>query len=319
GRVAYEPNSLGGGCPYQAGAAQGGFTTYAERVDAKKVRARSESFFDHYSQATLFYNSQADHEKEHIISALSFELGKVETESIRERMLFQLSQVDLSMAERVAGQLGMVVPTKLDGPVNQSLPADADPATLQPIKKKQSLDKSAALSMANTVKDSIKTRQIAALISDGFDEIGLAAMKAVLLAEGARVLMVAPHGGEVAASDGSTLKADHTFLTSASVLFDAILIPGGSQSIAALKNDADAVHFVNEAYRHCKAIAALAEGKELVQRSFIGRQFGAAPAHSPATAGVILEDDPAQAGPAFVAAIAQHRAWEREIASKVPA
>src|SRR5687768_9975893 len=112
GNTSYEPNSLRGGCPFQAGADMGGFTSYAERIDSQKIRARSASFFDHFSQATLFFNSQTEPEKGHIIRALRFELGKVETISIRERMLGLLAQVDKNLAQQVAEGLGLSVPSK---------------------------------------------------------------------------------------------------------------------------------------------------------------------------------------------------------------
>jgi catalase len=125
GQTSYEPNSLRGGCPFQAGADMSGFTSYAERIDAQKIRARSASFFDHFSQATLFFNSQTEPEQNHIVNALRFELGKVETPHIRERMLFLLAQVDKTLANRVAEGLGANVPAKLDKPMNMSFPADA--------------------------------------------------------------------------------------------------------------------------------------------------------------------------------------------------
>jgi catalase len=110
GQTSYEPNSLRGGCPFQAGMDMGGFQSFAEQIDAQKIRARSASFFDHFSQATLFYNSQTEPEKQHIIRALRFELGKVETPPIRERMLALLAQVDKGLANSVAEGLGTKVP-----------------------------------------------------------------------------------------------------------------------------------------------------------------------------------------------------------------
>src|SRR6185295_10145883 len=127
GQTSYEPNSLKGGCPFQAGTDMSGFSSYAERIDARKIRERSPSFMDHFSQATLFFNSQSVPEQNHIINALRFELGKVETPPIRERMLFLLAQVDKTLANRVAEGLGLQVPTKLEKPLNMSFPADADP------------------------------------------------------------------------------------------------------------------------------------------------------------------------------------------------
>ena len=102
GRVSYQPNSLGGGCPMQAQANVGGFVSYAEEMKGTKVRRRSEKFFDHFSQAKLFYNSQSPPEKAHIVQALQFELGKVEVSAIRARMLGLLAQVDKTLAGLVA-------------------------------------------------------------------------------------------------------------------------------------------------------------------------------------------------------------------------
>src|SRR3984885_11683409 len=102
GKSSYNPNSIGGGCPFQAKMAEGGFTSHTERIDAVKVRARSRSFFDHFSQATLFFNSQSEAEKNHLVNALRFELGKLTIPAIRERMVGLLTQVDKTLAAQVA-------------------------------------------------------------------------------------------------------------------------------------------------------------------------------------------------------------------------
>src|SRR3984893_7541074 len=132
GRVAYHPNTLGGGCPLQAGRAAGGFATHPEAMDGRKVRERGEKFFDHFSQATLFWNSQSDPEKQHIVRALRFELGKLEAAAVRERMVGMLAQVDRTLAGQVGEGLGLAVP-KLAGPLNLSVPADADPKKFRAI------------------------------------------------------------------------------------------------------------------------------------------------------------------------------------------
>ena len=166
----------------------GGFQSFAERIDAQKIRARSASFFDHFSQATLFYNSQSEPEKQHIIRALRFELGKVETPPIRERMLALLAQVDKGLANSVAEGLGAKVPKKLDKPLNMSFPAGVDPRKFQPKRLPQEIDSSPALSMVNNPnfpKDSIKTRKVAVLLADGFDAAAVDQMNKVLLTAGA--------------------------------------------------------------------------------------------------------------------------------------
>jgi catalase len=307
GKVSYEPNSLNGGCPFQAMMKEGGFHSYEERIDARKVRARSESFHDHFSQATLFYQSQSEPEKNHIVRALRFELGKVETMEIRQRMVNLLTRVDLDLANQVATGLGLTA-GEPEEPVNRSFGADTDPASVQPTTRKSSVKKSEALSMANTVKDSIKTRKIAALIADGFDAGELEAMQSALEAEGAMLKTIAPRLGEITSADGAAVKADYSFLTSASVLFDAVYVPGGAASCATLEGEADAYQFVDEAYRHCKAIAATGEGIQFVRDTFAGKAEN--------DKAVILSDD---AAGDFIKAIAQHRNWERETTRKVPA
>ncbi len=316
GQSSYNPNSTGGGCPFQAKMAEGGFTSYAERIDAKKVRERSRSFFDHFSQATLFYNSQSEAEQNHIINALRFELGKVETEAIRMRMLDALNRVDKSLATKVAQGLGMQVP-KPDPMLNQSIPADGDPKKFQPFKATQAIEKSPALSMANTVKNTIATRQIAILAADGVDEAQLMAMKKALEAAGAQTKVVAPHLGFINAGKGKQIKADQSFLTSASVLFDAVYVPGGEKSVAMLQQTPEAIHFINEAYTHCKAIAADGDGAGFVKTTAAGIKAGTGEkeADKDNARGVLLNRKPAE----FINAIAQHRFWERENTGKVPA
>ena len=225
GKTSYEPNSLKGGCPFQAKAVDGGFTSYAERIDAKKVRDRSKSFMDHFSQARMFFNSQSQPEKKHIIDALRFELGKVETVSIRERMLFNLSQVDKDLAQQVADGLGMIVPKTVEKPINRGAPAD-DNGKYEPIKKESSISKSAALSMMNTIKDSIKTRKIAFLVADGVDTTLLNPVKKALEAQGAVVELIAPRLGMINAKDKTKLEIKKSFLTTASVLYDAGVCTG---------------------------------------------------------------------------------------------
>ncbi len=266
GKVAYEPNTLAGGCPYQAGVADGGFHSHEERIDAKKVRARSKSFHDHFSQATLFFNSQSQPEKDHITNALRFELGKVETVAIRERMLGILSQIDKGLAKNVASALGIAVPKQPEQPINHSFGADTDPRSVQPIKVKSSIESSEALSMANTVKNTIKTRKIAALIADGFDAGQLDKMKKALLGEGAMFKTVSTRLGTITSADGKAVEADFSFLTAASVLFDAVYIPGGTKSVTALIDEPDACEFVNQAYKHCKAICSTGDAISFLKR-----------------------------------------------------
>jgi len=322
GRVSYEPNSLGGGCPFQAGAANGGFVTHSAPIAGPKVRARSRSFFDHFSQATLFFNSQSPAEKNHLIGALRFELGKVEVPAIRKRMVYLLSQVSGDLARQVADHLGIAVPSRIDGPINRSVPADANPKDFQPTTSapvsgfNRTVEKSAALSMAATVKDTIKTRKIAILAADGFDDDALDSVKKALTGAGAVVKIVAPALGTIAGAGGTKVPVDFSLLTAGSVLFDAVYVAGGKNSAGTLAADADAIHFVNEAYKHCKAIAATGAGRDMLQESAVATALKTN--DDPAV--VIGSDQQAsRVAKAFIAAIAQHRNWDRESKVAVPA
>jgi catalase len=325
GRVSYQPNTLGGGCPFQAGVDVSGFAGYAEKIDAQKVRARSESFFDHFSQATLFYNSQSEPEQDHIVKALRFELGKVETPAIRERMVYVLSQIDKTLAGRVAEGLGIKVPVKIDGPLNMNVPADGNPKQFQPKRNDKEVGSSPALSMANTVKDSVKTRKVAVLAADGFDDAALAAMKKALTSAGAQAKIVAPRLGFLKGASGEEVKIDFSLLTASSVLFDAVYVPGGEKSVEALKLEPDAIHFVNEAYKHCKAVAATGAGADLLRASYVrplndeGSEAGAQAVPEDEAVVVGSDGQARKVADAFIKAIANHRNWAREKRDQVPA
>ncbi len=171
--------------------------------------------------------------------------------------------------------------------------------------------------MANTVKDTIKTRKVAVLAADGFDDSALALITKALIKEGAVVKIVAPRLGTLLSRGGAEVKIDFSFLTCKSVLFDAVFVPGGAKSVAALTKESDAIHFLNEAYKHCKAIAATAQGIDLLAAAFLAGANGARRSNEKsvvAEEGVILS----RSGPVskvaseFIKAIAKHRAWSRE-------
>nr|WP_229209130.1 catalase [Dyadobacter sediminis] len=319
GKVSYSPNSLGDGAPYQAKAQEGGYTSYPEKIEARKVRARSKSFLDHFSQARLFFNSQSDPEKNHIIDALSFELGKVKTVAIRERMLGILSLIDKSLASGVGYALGLTVPQQPEQPINHSFPADADPNDYQPVMTEGKLTTSAALSMANTPKDSIKTRKIAFLAADGVNEKSLNAVKSALTDAGAVVEIIAPHQGFIISENDTQIAVDYSFLNAASVLYDAVYVPGGTNSVASIEAEADAVHFLNEAFRHCKPIAADSSAMQVIEATYFSSKLPADFSDKNVLReGVVISESASELADKFILAIAMHRFWEREKPRKVP-
>jgi catalase len=243
GRAAYHPNSLDGGLPEPAGEA--GYTHYQERVDGQKIRKRSESFSDHYGQATLFWNSMADWEREHIIAAFRFELGKVDARHVREGVVRNLNEVDHDLAVRVAEGIGV------DAPGQPSTPNHGR--------------SSPALSMAHEPADTIATRKIAFLVADGVNAAQVQSAMADLTGKGAVCEVLAAYGGAVRGAGGGEVTVTMSLPTTASVLFDAVVVPGGEESVRALARDGDAVHFVTEAYKHGKAIGAIDTGALLLE------------------------------------------------------
>ncbi|MEJ6979382.1 catalase [Pedobacter sp. P351] len=311
GKISYSPNSLGENSPEQAKAAEGGYVSYNERIDSRKIRVRSKSFLDHFSQARLFFNSQSDPEKNHITDALSFELGKVKTVAIRERMLGILSLIDKGLAVSVAYALGLHVPDP-ESPVNKSIPADANPADYESVQVESSLKKSAALSMANTLKDSIQTRKVAFLAAEGVDEKSLLAVRNAIEAEGGIVNVIAPRLGFILSQNNEQIKVDESFLTAASVLFDAVYVPGGTNSVASIEGEANAIHFLNEAFKHCKPIAADSGAMQVLEATYFSKKIEL-------DEGVIIGDNAGDVSSQFIKAIKQHRFWEREKPRQIPA
>ena len=310
GRVSYHPNSLGGGCPYQAAIAEGGFASFNdERIDAHKVRARSESFNDHFGQARLFFNSQTDVEKSHIVKALRFELGKVETTAVRVRMLGLLSQVDTQLAEKVAMGLGATVPPILETPINHGVSPENENGNQEPQIVDSSVDSSDALSMLKNPTNSptIASRKIAIIVSDGVSEAAVQNIKSALLKEDAKGLIVAPHLGSVLTDQDGALAADFSFLTASSVLFDAVYIPHGLGLNVLAEND-DVLEFINDAYKHCKVIGADGEATGLLSAAPFASKL------NNDDGGIILSAEVGTESFAldFIAAVAQHRFFERE-------
>ncbi|KFE99140.1 hydroperoxidase [Chryseobacterium formosense] len=305
GKVSYEPNSIGGGCPFQAMMKDGGFASYGEKISGTKIRARSQSFVDHYSQAKLFYNSQSEPEKTHLQKALIFELSKVTIHAIRERMVGQLNFIDKELAQIVAQKLGVEV-KPLSQP-NGSIPADADPSTLQSEEREPKIKISDALSMKNTVKDSIESRIIAVLVADGCDGKRVSEFLDKIEKEGGVIQFVAPEMAPVKADDGSLIGPQHSISSTMSVCFDAVYVaPGEASSQNWLQPDYknSVIDFVNEAYRHCKALFFDKNTELIYEQTDIYKKD-----HTDYA--VILEENN-NGDENFIRAVASHRAWEFE-------
>ncbi|MGJ7511638.1 catalase HPII [Variovorax sp. GT1P44] len=314
GQVAYEPHSLIDGKEYRIDGASGGFQSFPEVLESPKVRRRSPSFDDHFTQARLFFNSQSAAEKEHIIAAFRFELSKVEAPGVRQRMVDNLAHVDEKLARRVAEPLGINPP---------DAKAAAGRAGYRDHRFTMPIDESRALSMLDTGDGSIKTRKVAILVADGVDSASLKPIREAIEQAGAQCKVVGPRLGTIASASKRQLDVDATFVNMPSVMFDAVLVPAGAQGVEAMARNGDAVHFVLEAYKHCKAICTVGDGVRLLASLGIGTDAKAAPAGvvvapTPVTN---LGDDTAAVKIAqdFIAAIAKHRHWDRANVEGVPA
>jgi catalase len=291
GRVAYEPNSLAGGCPFQAG--MDGFVSFPEPETGDELRGHPEKFAEHYNQATLFYDSQADWEKRHIADAYAFELSKVTVPAVRQRMVASLRNVSEELAQGVADQLGMALPAPLPRAIERP--------------PKPEVEVSPALSLAARPGDgAIATRKVAILVAEGADGKSVSAVAQGLIAAGAIVRLVGQRIGPVPAAGGGTLDADASLDNHPSALFDGVVAAGGEAAVARLESDGRALEFLRDAYRHGKTLMGMGEGVQLL---------AAAGLSADTADGGLLRMDAAAAAKsvtAFIEALGRHRHPERE-------
>ena len=297
GRVSYEPNSLGGGCPFQAGAA--GFVSFPERRDEgeHKVRGKAERFADHYTQATLFWNSQTDIEKQHIISAFRFELSRVQTPAVRERMVSGLMNVASELADAVAMGLGIL---EMPTPMPKAMTRDITPEVAE----------SPALSLTARPGDgSIRTRRIALLVADGCDGATLIALADRLTDEGAVPRFVSTALGVVQSASGDEIEVDISLEAAPAVLYDGVVLPSGAAAVDRLRTDGRTLEFIKDQYRHCKPILALGDGEQLLKACRIAP---ALPGGEPDPGLILAAPGATTATDAFISALAKHRHFARE-------
>lgn len=289
GRANYQPNSFGEG-PRESPAR--GFTHFAGEEQGAKARLRPESFADHYSQARQFYLSQTPPEQRHIASALTFELSRVETVAIRERMVSHLLNIDETLASTVAQKLGF-----------QSMPKPAEAA----VPTRQDLEPSPALSIVNRGPQRFGGRKLGILITDGVDAKLLQGLTGAVTAEKAVFELIAPKVGGAVASDGTLIKAHYMIDGGPSVLFDAVALLTSAEAIDDLVKEATARDFVADAFQHCK---------------FIGYDQSALPLLKKAGIADVMDEGvlplPGEDGlAAFVSELGKLRVWAREPSVKL--
>lgn len=293
GQTSYHRNSLAGGSPQPVPSNEGGYRHYEEKVDGRKIKARSDSFEDHYSQAAMFWHSMSPPEQKLIVDAFRFELGKVMSKELRQRVVDVFSHVAEDLAERIAAGIGA---TATKG-------VAAQPKHVSP-----------ALSMLNTVK-SAATRKVAVLVGTGFAASEVNGLISALTGAQATADIVSATLAPVQADDGTMTEPQQSLLTAASVLYDAVYVAGGRSGVQELLAEAAAVDFVREAYLHYKTIVAAGEGAELLAAAK-AIPAGATAGSAELPPGVLLQDGAANAEAfhsSVIDAIAQHRHWNRNV------
>jgi catalase len=281
GRVSYEPNSLDAAAPRES--LDRGFTTSARPLEGSPVRARSESFSDHYSQARLFYRSITPPEQKHLANALTFELGKLETEAVRLRMLGHLLLVDKGLANQVITALG----------------AEGQAEKITPAKTPIDLEPSPALRIYGKYKPTLAGRKVGVLLCAGFDGKLKKEVVAQIKAEGAKAAIITCKIQGELDSEGELTPSEMALRASPSVLFDAVIVLAGPEGDKNLASDPNALNFLMDAVRHCKAVGfsgipSLARAAEIKEQ----------PGVVNVTAKTGVKD--------FIAAARMGRFWERE-------
>ncbi|WP_020617200.1 catalase [Paenibacillus daejeonensis] len=279
GAVSYHKNSLAGNTPAPVPESEGGYAHYQERVEGHKVRARSESFKDHFSQARLFWNSMSEPEQLHIIQAFSFELGKVKSKDVRQQAVDMFGHVSSELMTQVADNIGANPPQAEESKVTKASPA---------------------LSQLNTTM-AAATRKVGVILDSDAPVEQVGEVLSALKLAGIQAELISSKLTPIKGADGQELELDHTFQTADSVIFDAIYVVGSKRGDK--KFEEETRYFLREAFAHAKPIGASYAGEELLEKESLKGKPGVLTASS--------AEDFAQE---FIGAITQHRFWERELA-----
>jgi catalase len=290
GRANYEPNSWSGEMSGPRETPKG-FHSFPAEEEGPKLRVRSETFADHYSQARQFYISQTAIERKHIADAFTFELSKVETPAIRSRMVAHLRNVDEELAKKVADGLRL---KQMPEPAEAARPTRMD---LQPSSK---------LSIVENGPSAFKGRKLGVLVTDGVDAGLLKALEDALTEEGAMMEIVAPMIGGVEGSDGTWIEAKQKIDGGPSVLYDAVAILPSKDGGQLLAQEPTARDFAADAFAHMKFIAYVDAAMPLLQKAGLADSVDG---------GFMALNGPEDAAQ-FVATCRALRFWDREPAAK---
>lgn len=276
--INYHKNSLAGNTPAEASFEEGGYVNYPGKVEGHNTRERpSESFFDYFSQARLFWNSLSPVEKKDLTDTFIYHLGYVKSQSVRQQNVEMWAHVDHEMACVIADNLGVHRPKASHVPVTKSSPA---------------------ISQFNTPYYAY-TQKVGVLIGNGFNGNEVSLVLNTLQKNGVFMDIISEKFGTVVGADGTKIKVNETFLTKYPVLYDSLYVVGGSANNQAKFNQ-DIRGFLHEAYKHYKPIGIATTGQSYLQASKTNN-----------LAGVVFAANNPNFGNEFITAIATQRFWNR--------
>ena len=287
GQVSYEPNSLAPDGPREDPAR--GFTTFpsgdaGDREAGDKVRERSDTFADHYSQPRMFWRSMSEPEQRHIVNAFTFELSKVSTVAIRTRMLGHLANIDGELCARVEDGLGM------QGQADRITPA-RPPIDMKP---------SPALSLILKAPKTLQGRKVGVMVTDGTDAALIDSLRAAVEKAGAQLQVVAPKIGGVSSKGGKRIAADHTIAGGPSIFFDAVVVAPSADGGERLAHEAAAIDWLRDAFGHLKVIGVVGAASPMLEKAGIEPDAG------------VVAIDEGKGVNGFITTAKGGRIWDRE-------
>jgi catalase len=288
GQVNYEPNSIAPEGPREH--PQNGFSSFRALDAGDKVRERSETFADHYSQPRLFYRSMSEPEQRHIVNAFTFELSKVSRPNIRQRMLGHLKNIDTELCARVEEGLGM----------------EGQAENIKPARQPIDMNPSPALSLIKKALPTLKGRKIGVLVSDGTDPAFVSALRTAVEKAGARLQVVAPKIGGAKGKGGKLIVPDHQLAGGPSIFFDAVVVAASTEGSLMLEKEAAAVDWLRDAFGHLKVIGVLESSLGLAEEAGLEEDEG------------VIEMDGAGDIATFIKAAKNGRIWDREPRLRTP-
>ncbi|PTF03236.1 catalase HPII [Staphylococcus devriesei] len=239
GQTSYHKNGLNNNEPHTTPKEEGGYEHYQEKVEGHKVRQRSESFKDYYSQAKLYKNSLTEAEQQHMADGFSFEIGKCKSVMVKQNAVNQLNKVDRQLAEYVAQNVGVDVPEN-----NEEVQSDASDSQL-------TLEKFDIPLLGHSV---------AVLINGDIDAKTLKDYAEVFSNNRLNFAFVGQHAKDLTEEVGIT----ETYSTASSTIFDSVVILSDGNELLE-----EAIDFAELSYKHKKPVVVSEVASKLLNHSKI--------------------------------------------------